>query len=114
MPSTRQAPSHLLIEVFFLATIISTIEGLLLINGAVIPLAVDLEQCFISGHAGHDSSSRPAQRGFWSRAAAVFGSRSQPAPRRVFAAVATCMVENFVYSFVWVLVGRVRLPGPKM
>ena len=54
MPSTRQAPSHLLIEVFFLATIISTIEGLLLllINGAVIPLAVDLEQCFISGHAG--------------------------------------------------------------
>ena len=84
MPSTRQAPSHLLIEVFFLATIISTIEGLLLINGAVIPLAVDLEQCFISGHGVRLSTSKPAHGRCWWPATAGFGSCSQPAPRRVF------------------------------
>ena len=92
----------------FSATFISTIEGLLLVIEGLLQHAVDLEQCLISGHAGHHSSSRPAQRCFWSRAAATFGGRSQPAPKRVFAAVTTCMVENFVYSFVWVLVGARR------
>ena len=98
----------------FSATFISTIEGLLLVIEGLLQHAVDLEQCFISGHAGHHSSSRPAQRCCWPGADARFGRRSQPAPRRSSAAGSTSMVENFVYSFVWVLVGRVRLPGPKM
>ena len=48
MPSTREGPSLLLIEVFFLATIISTIEEHLLINDAVIQLAFQLEQMLSS------------------------------------------------------------------
>ena len=118
MPKACRSPEKVLHNevnnIPFSADFISTIEGLLLVIEELLQHAVDLEQCLISGHATHHSSSRPAQRCFWLRAVAIFGGRSQPAPRRVFAAVATCMVENFVYSFVWVLVGRVRLPGPKM
>ena len=68
----------------FSADFISTIEGLLLVIEGLLQYAVDLEQCFISGHAGHHSSSRPAQRCCWPRAPARFGRRSRPAPRRVF------------------------------
>ena len=99
------------------AGFIGTIEGHLLISGAVIhslPARADREQCMILGRGGPLSTLEPAHGRCRSPIAAVFGSRSQPAPRRVFAAVTTSMVEKFVYSFVWVLVGRVRLPGPKM
>ena len=66
MPSTRQAPSHLLIEVFFLATIISTIKRLLLINGAVIQLpykGLSSSKCIIFGCAEHPQGSKQRQAG---------------------------------------------------
>ena len=72
------------------------------------------EQTIICCHGVRLSTSKPAHGRCRSPSAARFGSRSQLAPRRSSAAGSTSMVENFVYSFVWVLVGRVRLPGPKM
>ena len=68
----------------FSAAFISTIEGLLLVIEGLLQHAVDLEQCFISGHGVRLSTSKPAHGRCRSPSAARFGSRSQLAPRRVF------------------------------
>ena len=54
------------------------------------------EQTIICCHGVGLSTSKPAHGRCRSPSAARFGSRSQLAPKRVFAAVTTCMVEKFV------------------